>query len=239
MPKEAWVLMLAGGENKQGATDLEILAARIAESRPGIPVSGAVLGGKPGLLPIIRRLQRSGCDDFVLVPLWYALPEGGTADLDRQFLNSQRLRPDIQLRLGPPLRLDGDLVSQIGESAGAARPINEVEQAPPPATRRARRRRVPPPPYQRLALVCTGYTCLGRGSMELSQRLTALLVEEKVAGVRVARTNCLGPCTSGPVMHVATDGTWYGGVAVEDARGIAVEHLADGVPCADLRIGKV
>lgn len=238
MAKQAWLLMLAGGESQEASSRLELLADRVAKAQPGIPVHGAVLGGRPGLLPIVRRLQRAGYDDFVLVPLWYALPEGGAADLDRQFLNSQRLRPDIQLRLGPPLAFHGDIVFQVAASAAAARPVDEVDQAQPPSTRRARRRRVPPPPYQRLALVCTGYTCLGRGSMELSHRLTAVLNEEGVTGVRLTRTNCLGPCTAGPVMHVATDGTWYGGLAVEDARRIALEHLAAGVPCHDLQIGK-
>lgn len=238
MSEQAWVLMLAGGESQEALSGLKALADRVAEAQPGIPVRGAVLGGKPGLLPVIRRLQRSGYDEFVLVPLWYAQPEGGAADLDRQFLNSQRLRPDIRLKLGPPLPLALDLVAGIVESAAAARPVDAVERGLPVATRRARRRRVPPPPYEKLALVCTGYTCLGRGSMELSHRLTAVLDEAHVAGVRVTRTNCLGPCTSGPVMHVATDGTWYGGLAVEDARRVALEHLALGAPCEDLRIGK-
>jgi len=45
---------------------------------------------------------------------------------------------------------------------------------------------------------------------------------------RVTACGCLGPCFDGPNAVVYPDGTWYGGLTVDDAPGL-VDHLLDGV----------
>ena len=42
----------------------------------------------------------------------------------------------------------------------------------------------------------------------------------------------------GPVVYVAPDDVWYGGVTVEDVAALAATHLDGGMPIEPLRIGR-
>ena len=45
----------------------------------------------------------------------------------------------------------------------------------------------------------------------------------------VTSCGCLGPCFDGPNVVVYPDGTWYGGVTVEDVDEIVQSHLISGL----------
>jgi (2Fe-2S) ferredoxin len=53
--------------------------------------------------------------------------------------------------------------------------------------------------------------------------------------VRVNKAGCFSQCGNGPMVIVYPDDVWYGGVAVEQARRILLEHLIGGRPVEDIR----
>ena len=240
MTRSAWILFLPVDAGNDAAQALPELTARLAAAHPEVSVHGAVLGGRDGVATVLRRLHRAGYQEAVIVPLWFGLPDGITADLDRQLLNSHLLRPEMRVLLADPLPVSGIVPDELNEGVAGAKPLFGLQagRARPPSIRQKRRRRTPPAAYERMALVCTGYGCMGRGGLQLSHLLTRVVQEHGGSAVRVARTNCLGPCTSGPVAHIVPDGTWYGGLGEDEIRRIGLEHLVGGAVCADLELRK-
>lgn len=94
-----------------------------------------------------------------------------------------------------------------------------------------------PPPAERQVLVCRGPRCTAKGAEEGLRGLLLGLVAADVSGVQVVQTGCLEPCNHAPVVCVQPDGEWYGEVDGSAARRIVEDHLAGGVPVADLRAG--
>jgi len=68
--------------------------------------------------------------------------------------------------------------------------------------------------------------CGRRGAGEVMAAVQQELLR-RGAIARVTACGCLGPCFDGPNAVVYPDGTWYGGLAVDDAVALA-DHLVDG-----------
>ena len=68
-------------------------------------------------------------------------------------------------------------------------------------------------------LVCMGGGCIASGSGKvkaaLSEELKKVGLDKKVTCVE---TGCLGPCSSGPVVVIGNDKTFYCGVTPDDAK---------------------
>jgi (2Fe-2S) ferredoxin len=61
--------------------------------------------------------------------------------------------------------------------------------------------------------------------------------EQGLTDVKIVASGCVEACMVGPVVYVAPDDVWYGGVTVEDAEGLVRDHLDGGAPIEPLRIG--
>ena len=81
-------------------------------------------------------------------------------------------------------------------------------------------------------------SCLPRGSGNVYEALREVTGQHGMVDVKVTAAFCLEPCMVGPIVYVAPDDVWYGGVTVEDVPRIVTEHLAEDEPVEFLRIGE-
>ncbi|MFB6301533.1 MAG: CbiX/SirB N-terminal domain-containing protein [Haloferacaceae archaeon] len=73
--------------------------------------------------------------------------------------------------------------------------------------------------------VCTNRTCAADGAPATLERLRQAARDSDACDARITRTTCLGRCGDGPMVAVAPDGVWYGGVDADDAERIVSDHL--------------
>ena len=87
-------------------------------------------------------------------------------------------------------------------------------------------------------LVCQGGACNQAGAALLWGWLRQRQIDEKLvdhgAGMRSAKTTCLGPCALAPVVQVYPEGTFYGGVDEAGMDRILNEHVLSGQVVAAL-----
>jgi (2Fe-2S) ferredoxin len=81
-------------------------------------------------------------------------------------------------------------------------------------------------------------SCAPRGSASVFEAIREQTGQRGMIGVKVVASGCLEPCMVGPVIYVAPDDVWYGGVTVEDVPQIIDQHLAGGAPVEFLEIGE-
>jgi (2Fe-2S) ferredoxin len=83
-----------------------------------------------------------------------------------------------------------------------------------------------PMPNERCVFVCQHRTCLSNGSAKVLEAFEA----EKVPGVKVESTGCMGQCSSGPTVRILPEETWYWRVSPNDVPVIVEQHLRGGKP---------
>lgn len=79
-------------------------------------------------------------------------------------------------------------------------------------------------------------SCLQRGAADVFDELREAQGRLGLMNVKVVYSGCVEACTSGPVVQVTPDNTWYGGVTVADCEAIMAEHGRDGRPVEMLRL---
>jgi (2Fe-2S) ferredoxin len=73
--------------------------------------------------------------------------------------------------------------------------------------------------------------CAAKNSSEVRDRMKLAALKAGLRGrVRVNASGCLDQCEDGVTVVVYPEGTWYGGVTVDDADEIVSEHLVGGKP---------
>jgi (2Fe-2S) ferredoxin len=79
---------------------------------------------------------------------------------------------------------------------------------------------------QKIVFICNGGTCAKGGADENTVALRAELTKQGMDDeIHTVRTKCMGQCTSGPIVFIHPEGTWYGTVNTEIARDIVSRHL--------------
>ena len=81
-------------------------------------------------------------------------------------------------------------------------------------------------------------SCIARGSAGLFEAIREETGAQGLVDVKVVATGCLEPCMVGPIIYVAPDDVWYGGVTLEDVPVLVEQHLRDDQPVEFLRIGR-
>jgi (2Fe-2S) ferredoxin len=81
-------------------------------------------------------------------------------------------------------------------------------------------------------------SCAGRGGAAVFEALREESGRQGLTDIKVVATGCLEACMVGPVVYVAPDDVWYGGLTVEDVPQFVAEQLAEGRPLGPLRIGR-
>lgn len=77
----------------------------------------------------------------------------------------------------------------------------------------------------RRLFVCDNQDCRSRGSLELADKIEAMLEERgSLDGVEIEPYTCFGGCDIGPNMIVYPDRAWYVGVQESDLPDV-VDHL--------------
>ena len=80
-------------------------------------------------------------------------------------------------------------------------------------------------------------SCAHRGSAEVAKALKIKAYERGLKRiVRVNKAGCLDQCERGTTCVVYPEGTWYGGVTLDDVDEIVEEHLIGGRPVERLVI---
>jgi (2Fe-2S) ferredoxin len=74
--------------------------------------------------------------------------------------------------------------------------------------------------------VCQYHNCHDRGSAQT----LATFMDQLPDGMIAVASRCMGQCSSGPTVRVATDETWYCRVQAEDVQTIIDQHLLGGEP---------
>lgn len=73
-----------------------------------------------------------------------------------------------------------------------------------------------------------GY-CNSKDAVKLVQKFMEEVDERELTGeVMVTNTGCFAICNKGPIVVVYPEGTWYGGVTLEDVEEIMDEHIEGG-----------
>jgi (2Fe-2S) ferredoxin len=80
-------------------------------------------------------------------------------------------------------------------------------------------------------------SCAGRGAQLVFDELREETGRQGLTDVKIVAAGCLEACMVGPVVYVAPDDVWYGGVTVEDVEALVRDHLDGGDPMEPLRIG--
>ncbi len=83
-------------------------------------------------------------------------------------------------------------------------------------------------------------TCgIAAGARDAMRAILEVIETEKLDGIQVRQTGCIGLCTSEPLVEVAVTGTApvrYGRVSRERALRIMHEHVMGGTPVAEYSI---
>jgi (2Fe-2S) ferredoxin len=96
-----------------------------------------------------------------------------------------------------------------------------------------------PPPFKRHVFVCTNRRpegnpkgcCASKGAEEVRAAFKDELDKRGLkGGMRANAAGCLDTCAFGVSVVVYPEGTWYGGVKVEDVSEIVDQHLVNGRP---------
>ena len=85
---------------------------------------------------------------------------------------------------------------------------------------------MPRSPEIEACLVCHNIDCKSRGSVEIGDEIAQRL-SAAGSSIEVKPYLCFGACQEGPNLVLYPEGTWYMGVAQEDAAEIA-EHILGG-----------
>lgn len=81
-----------------------------------------------------------------------------------------------------------------------------------------------------------GY-CHSKDAVKLVQKFMEEVDERELTGeVMVTNTGCFSICNKGPIVVVYPEGTWYGGVTLEDVEEIMDKHIEGGKPVERLVI---
>lgn len=81
-------------------------------------------------------------------------------------------------------------------------------------------------------------SCAGRGAAAVFDALREETGRQDLTDIKIVAAGCLEACMVGPVVYVAPDDVWYGGVTVDDVEQLTTEHLDAGAPVELLRIGR-
>lgn len=81
-------------------------------------------------------------------------------------------------------------------------------------------------------------SCTARGGGEIFERLREGVGRAGLTDIKVTFSGCLEPCMVGPIVYVAPDDVWYGGVTPQDVERIVEQHLRDEEPVEFLQIGE-
>jgi (2Fe-2S) ferredoxin len=101
------------------------------------------------------------------------------------------------------------------------------------------------PPFQRHVFVCTNRRpddnpkgcCASKGAEEVRAAFKEELDKRGLKGrMRANAAGCLDTCSFGVSVVVYPEGTWYGGVKVEDVKEIVEQHLVNGQPVDRLKM---
>ncbi|MHA7632145.1 (2Fe-2S) ferredoxin domain-containing protein [Corallococcus sp. M7] len=96
-----------------------------------------------------------------------------------------------------------------------------------------------PPPFERHVFVCTNRRpdghpkgcCATKGGEEVKAAFKEELDKRGLKrSMRANAAGCVDTCAFGVSVVVYPEGTWYGGVKVEDVPTIVEEHLVQGRP---------
>lgn len=79
---------------------------------------------------------------------------------------------------------------------------------------------------RRCVFVCQHRSCIRSGAAEVLEEFQA----NRVVGVFVSSSECLGQCGSGPTVQVAPDNTWYCRVKPGDVQSIVSQHFQENQP---------
>jgi len=80
-------------------------------------------------------------------------------------------------------------------------------------------------------------SCAARGGAAVFEALREESGRQGLTDVKVVASGCVEACMVGPVVYIAPDDVWYGGVTVEDVPALVADHLDGGRPVEPLRIG--
>ncbi len=81
-------------------------------------------------------------------------------------------------------------------------------------------------------------SCIPNGSAGLFEAFREETGRLGLIDVKVIASGCMEPCMVGPIVYIAPDDVWYGGVTMADVPAICEQHLQDDHPVEFLRIGK-
>jgi (2Fe-2S) ferredoxin len=81
-------------------------------------------------------------------------------------------------------------------------------------------------------------SCTARGAGEVFNLLRETVGQRGLVDIKVTFSGCMEPCMVGPILYVAPDDVWYGGVTVDDVELIVDQHLIADEPVEWLRIGE-
>ncbi len=81
-------------------------------------------------------------------------------------------------------------------------------------------------------------SCAGRGGAAVFDAIREETGRQGLTDVKVVAAGCLEACMVGPVVYVAPDDVWYGGVTVDDVEEFVAHQLDAGAPIEPLRIGR-
>ena len=90
-------------------------------------------------------------------------------------------------------------------------------------------------PYKKHIFVCTGKSCMAKGSEDVLKRLREKIDEDGVTGVKTSKGGCFGVCKETkenaelcPVVVVYPEGIWYERVDSNNINEIVDEHIKKG-----------
>jgi (2Fe-2S) ferredoxin len=81
-------------------------------------------------------------------------------------------------------------------------------------------------------------SCAGRGGAAVFDAMREETGRQGLTDVKVVAAGCLEACMVGPVVYVAPDDVWYGGITVDDVEELVTHQLDAGAPIEPLRIGR-
>lgn len=90
-------------------------------------------------------------------------------------------------------------------------------------------------PYKRHIFVCTGKSCIAKGSEDVLKRLREKIDEDGLTGIKTSKGGCFGVCKETnekgelcPVVVVYPEGIWYERVDTGNIGEIVDEHVKKG-----------